>query len=128
MASFVNEFGKQARAIVSTIDAPSMVTWGLIPALIVLLLAYAFVWWMKPKFSGTQTVQQCTDNKVTGDQQCKDVQMSRKWNLLIAIGLPLLIASSVGFFSYRIGIMVKNPKLGMGIMTTSMISSAITGN
>ena len=117
--------GNEIGSVGQLMDAPSVVLWGILPAVIVITVICSITLWFRPSFTGTQMIETCQENKVTGNVNCKEREISKKWNLVAILILAVVLACGVGCFTYKMGIMIKNPKVGMGLVVTDLAVDAI---
>jgi hypothetical protein len=139
MAEVVGAIGDQAargvNAVTESITPVSVITWGLIPAAIVGVIALIILFFLGIPLTGTTHRKVCKpvpkDENGTSDPdvepECKEVEVSNKFNILWYILVPLITGAIAGFSAYKIGIMIKNPKFGVGIVGANMVRGAFTG-
>lgn len=114
--------------IKSNITGVNVVKWGIIPGLFTALITLVILFFLKVPISGTTTHHICETKKQDGEdvEICQDKEISNKYNILMYIFLPIIFAFVVGSFIFKLGIMVNNPKLGVGIVGANMIKNAVS--
>lgn len=109
----------------SNITGVNVVQWGIIPGLFTALITLVILFFLKVPLSGTTTHHICETNKQDGEI-CQDKEVSNKYNILMYIFLPIIFAFIVGSGVFKLGIMINNPKFGVGIVGANMIKNAVS--
>jgi hypothetical protein len=122
MSSVVKEIGEQTEkattAIVRSIVPVNVITWGVIPGVIAGIIILIILIYLKIPLSGTRKIRVCRGSP----QVCEDKEVSNKYNILWYTLGPLIGGLIIGSIGYKIGIMAKNPKFGVGVVGAEMIT------
>jgi tetrahydromethanopterin S-methyltransferase subunit G len=109
------------------VGAVNVVTWGIIPGIIVFIIMFIVITYMTYD-SSDQTFETCTTSR-TGVVNCEQEKMSGFVKLFFLI-LPF--SAMLGFLAFKSGVamgtMIANPKASAGIGMARMGRWAITGS
>ena len=107
----------------SNIHPVNIIHWGILPGLMVGLITFIVLLFLPIQITGSREEYVCSEDD---DSNCYNKKISNKYNILIYIFLPLIFAFIVGSMVFKLGIMVKNPKFGVGVVGAKMLKNAIT--
>jgi len=126
MASFVQAVGDQgaraASAVTRSIVPVSPLFWGVIPGFIVGVLILVLCIFLRIPLKGSGEVDVCSGEGE--NEECSTEPYNYKWNLLIYIFAPLIGGGIAGGSFYKLGFMIKNPKMGATIVGTRLAGEA----
>lgn len=125
MTSIVKEIGKQAsaatKAVSKSIKPVNIIKWGVIPGIVIGVVVLLILLYLRIPISGTSIARVCSGTP----QVCVDKVVSNKYNILWYIFAPLVGGLIAGTITYKLGVIVKNPKFGVGIAGAHMIKDVI---
>jgi hypothetical protein len=105
------------------VQPPNIILWGFMPALLTFIFCVSFIYALDIKLIGKSKKTTCTG---TGkNEQCRETTVSHNWKLFAAIPILIFLPIAIGYVFMQLGLIVLNPKLGVGILATGMFVDAL---
>tara|TARA_B100000787_G_scaffold41580_1_gene29527 strand:- start:22 stop:426 length:405 start_codon:yes stop_codon:yes gene_type:complete len=117
-----DEISRGARAVASAITPVSVVRWGVIPGAIASLCMFVLLIYIGIDLTGKMQVETCAQSTPTGTRDCKMVEVSKKWNILLyIIGCPM-VGVALGAMVYQLVFRIKNPIFTASVTAGNMVA------